>query len=159
MMELASKKNVKIISLVVAAVFIIGMVALGLNQMGMGMGGGSSALESAIGMVDYQELVRNAPGMADVSAGVRTEIEAVQKEFKEKSEKMNDGEKAALMAQLRERVAAKEAELIKPVRKKVDDAINTVVGKKGLAVVVDKHAVVYGGLDVTSDVNNELRKK
>ena len=63
MMELANKKNVKVISLGVAAIFILGLFALGVTQ--SGIGGSSSSdliMESAIGKVDYQDVMKNAPG-------------------------------------------------------------------------------------------------
>ena len=39
-----------------------------------------------------------------------------------------------------------------PVLKKIEAAIKKVADKKGLAVVVDKNTVVYGGVDITDEV-------
>ena len=159
MMELANKKNVKVISLSIAAIFILGLFALGLTQSGMG-GSTSSDLimESAIGKVDYQDVMKNAPGTMELQNSMNSAVETAQKEFAEKSKDMNDSDKQKLMKQYQEELSAKDKELLEPINKKVDAAIIAVGKKKGLAVVVDKGAVVYGGLDVTADVNAELKK-
>jgi len=159
MMELANKKNVKVISLGVAAIFILGLFALGVTQ--SGIGGSSSSdliMESAIGKVDYQDVMKNAPGTMEVQSSMNSAVETAQKEFTEKSKDMNDSDKQKLMKQYQEELSAKDKELLEPITKKVDAAIVAVGKKKGLAVVVDKSAVVYGGLDVTADVNTELKK-
>ena len=159
MMELANKKNVKVISLGVAAIFILGLFALGVTQ--SGIGGSSSSdliMESAIGKVDYQDVMKNAPGTMEVQSSMNSAVETAQKEFTEKSKDMNDSDKQKLMKQYQEELSAKDKELLAPINKKVDAAIIAVGKKKGLAVVVDKGAVVYGGLDVTVDVNAELKK-
>ena len=159
MMELANKKNVKVISLSIAAIFILGLFALGLTQSGLGgTSSGNLIMESAIGTVDYQDLIKNAPGTMEVQNSMNSAVETAQKEFAEKSKNMNDSDKQKLMKQYQEELSAKDKELLAPINKKVDEAIVAVGKKKGLAVVVDKGAVVYGGLDVTADVNAELKK-
>ena len=45
------------------------------------------------------------------------------------------------------------------MKKKVDDAIVAVGKTKGLTVIVNEGAVVYGGVDVTADVQAELQKQ
>ena len=158
-MELANKKNVKVISLSIAAIFILGLFALGLTQSGLGgTSSGNLIMESAIGTVDYQDLIKNAPGTREVQNSMNSAVETAQKEFAEKSKDMNDSDKQKLMKQYQEELSAKDKELLAPITKKVDAAIIAVGKKKGLAVIVDKGAVVYGGLDVTADVNAELKK-
>ena len=41
----------------------------------------------------------------------------------------------------------------------IEAAVKKVAGNKGLAVVITKDAVVYGGQDITQDVIKELAKK
>lgn len=158
MMELANKKNVKVISLSIAAIFILGMFALGLTQSGLGGNAGNAVMESAIGTVNYEELIKTAPGISELQKSMDSEVKTAQTEFAEKSKDMNDGDKQKLMQQYQEQLSSKEKELLEPIKKKVDDAILAVGKKKGLAVVVDKSVVVYGGLDVNADVNAQLKK-
>ncbi|MBQ3727281.1 MAG: OmpH family outer membrane protein, partial [Selenomonadaceae bacterium] len=90
---------------------------------------------------------------------METAIADVKKEFDEKSAGMNDTEKADYYRQCQERLAQKQQELLDPIRNAVDAAIKKVADKKGLAVVIDKMAVIYGGQDITADVITELGKK
>ena len=88
---------------------------------------------------------------------MKTEIENAQKEFNEKSKTMNDAEKRRYYAQTQERFQNKQKELMDPVMKKIEAAIKKVADKKGLAVVVEKSTVVYGGTDITDEVAKSLQ--
>lgn len=158
MMELANKKNVKVVSLTIAAIFILGMFALGITQSGIGVGSSNAVMESAIGTVDYQELVRTAPGISELQNSMNSAVKTAQTEFAEKSKGMSDSDKQKLMKQYQEQLSTKEKELLDPIKTKVDKAILTVGKRKGLAVVVDKNVVVYGGVNVDADVSAELKK-
>ena len=41
----------------------------------------------------------------------------------------------------------------------IEDAVKKVADQKGLAVVITKEAVIYGGQDITQDVIKALAKK
>ena len=88
---------------------------------------------------------------------MKTEIENAQKEFEEKSKSMNDVEKRRYYTQTQERLQNKQKELMDPVMKKIEAAIKKVADKKGLAVVVEKSTVVYGGKDITDEVAKSLQ--
>ena len=62
MEKLRNPKNVKTISLIVAAIFVIGCFTLAMSAGGFGNSVASAASsESAIGVVDYQVLVSQSP--------------------------------------------------------------------------------------------------
>ncbi len=157
MQQLRNPKNVKVVSLFIAAVFVIGCFALSLTQSGFGKSASAAASESAIGVVNYQMLIAQCPDIKDVQEKMNTEIETAQKEFEEKSKGMNDAEKRRYFAQSRERLQNKQTELMEPVNKKIEETIKKVADKKGLAVVVEKNTVVYGGLDITDEVVKALQ--
>ena len=71
---------------------------------------------------------------------------------------MSDADKQKLQQETQEKLQAKEKELVEPLKKKADDAILAVGKTKGLTVIVNEGAVVYGGVDVTADVQAELKK-
>ena len=48
---------------------------------------------------------------------------------------------------------------MEPLFKDINLAIRTVANAKKITVVVDKDAVFYGGVDITQDVINSLKKK
>ena len=89
---------------------------------------------------------------------MRTAITEVQKDFEEKSAGMSDQEKQDYYRQCQQRLQQKQAELLDPIVKSVDDAIQKTADAKGLSVVIEKAAVVYGGQDITQDVIKKLGK-
>ena len=153
MQKLRDPKNVKMISLFVAAIFVLGCFALTLTQSGVNSVASAASSESAIGVVNYQMLLSQVPDLQNVQTSMKQEIDNAQKDFDEKSKTMNDTEKQRYYQQLQERLSNKEKELMDPVLKKIETTIKKVADKKGLSVVVDKNTVVYGGLDITDEVS------
>lgn len=157
MQKLRNPKNVKMVSLFVAAIFILGCFALSVTQSGFGRVASAAASESAIGVVNYQMLVAQSPDLQNVRNAMKSEIDSAQKDFDDKSKSMNDSEKQRYYVQLQERIANKEKELMEPVLKKVEEQIKKVADKKGLSVVVDKSTVIFGGVDITDEVAKSLQ--
>ena len=138
MQQLRNPKNVKMISLFVAAIFVLSCFAITVQQ------GSFSSLSQS-------------PDIAGVQEAMKEEIATQQKNFDEKSQNMNDTEKQRYYQQLQEVIANREKELMEPVFQKIEAAIKKVADKKGLAVVVEKNTVVYGGLDITDEVAKTLQ--
>ena len=157
MQQLRNPKNVKLVSLFVAAIFVLGCFALSLTQSGFGRVASAASSESAIGVVNYQMLVAQSPDMAGVRTAMQTEIETAQKDFEEKSKSLNDQEKQRYYTQTQERLENKQKELMDPVLKKIEENIQKVAKKKGLSVVVEKSTVVFGGVDITDEVAKALQ--
>lgn len=155
MMKL-EKKQVKLVSILIAAIFIGSVVAIALTQTG---NIASAASSSSVGVIDYQQVMSAHPDVQNLQTQMETAIADVKKEFDEKSAGMNDQEKADYYRQCQERLAQKQEELLTPIRNAVDIAIKKVADKRGLAVVIDKMAVIYGGQDITAEVISELGKK
>jgi len=155
MMKL-EKKQVRFVSILIAVIFIGSVVALALTQTG---NIASAASSSSVGTIDYQQVMAAHPDVQNLQGQMETAVADVKKEFDEKSAGMNDQEKADYYRQCQERLAQKQQELLDPIRNSVDAAIKKVADKKGLAVVIDKMAVIYGGQDITADVISELGKK
>ena len=140
MIEFANKKNVKVVSLAIAAIFVIGAFAIAVRGAGL-TGGSGGTTDSAIGKVNYNQLVQAVPGIQDAQVEMQKAAQDAESQYKEKS------------------IEDKQKELVEPLKKKVDDAIVAVGKTKGLTVIVNEGAVVYGGLDVTADVQAELQKQ
>ena len=79
MQKLRNPKNVKLISLFVAAIFVLGCFALSVTQSGVGKSAFAASSESAIGVVNYQMLVAQSPDLNDVNTAMNKEIEAAHK--------------------------------------------------------------------------------
>lgn len=150
------KKQVKIVSILIAAIFIGSVVALALTQTG---NVASAASSSNVGIIDSRQVMAAHPSVQSLQGQMETAINDVRKEYEEKSAGMNDQEKADYYRQCQERLAQKQEELLAPIEQSIQAAIKKVADKKGLAVVIDKVAVIYGGQDITQEVIAELGKK
>lgn len=153
---LKNKKYVKIVSLVVAALFVAGVVGMAVSATGTGYAAGSA---SNVGKVNHQAIVAQHPDMAKAQETMKAEVEQAKKEFDAKSASMNDKEKQDYYMQLQQRLNLKQQELIAPIYDKVDAAIKAVADAKGLSVVMDASNVVYGGQDITEDVMKKITGK
>ena len=85
MQKLRDPKNVKMISLFVAAIFVLGCFALTLTQSGVNSVASAASSESAIGVVNYQMLLSQVPDLQNVQTSMKQEIDNAQKDFDEKS--------------------------------------------------------------------------
>ena len=158
MEKLRNPKNVKTISLIVAAIFVIGCFTLAMTAGGFGSSVASAAgSESAIGVVDYQVLVSQYPKLEQLNAEMEKAKNEARTEFDSKSQNMNDEQKEAYYRQLQERLQVKFKDLDDTLRKDIDAVIKKVADKKGLKVVVEKSTVVYGGTDITDEVAKALQ--
>lgn len=150
------KKQVKIVSIVIALVFIGSVVALALTQSGSGIA--SAAGSSNIGVVDYRQIMGQHPQLQTADSEMKQAVEDAQKEFEEKSAGMGEQEKQEYYMQTQQRLQQKQQDLLEPIEKSVETAIKGVADAKGLSVVLDKSTVVYGGQDITQDVIKKLSK-
>jgi len=148
------KKQVKIVSILVALIFVGSVVALALTQSG---GIASAASSSNVGVVDYRQIMSQHPNLQSINDQMQQAVSDAQKEFEEKSASMGDQEKGEYYMQTQERLQKKQQELFEPVQKSMDDAVKSVAEAKGLSVVLDKSTVVYGGQDITQDVIKKLK--
>ena len=147
------QKQVKIISILIAVVFVGSVVALALTQSGSGI---ASAAPSSVGVVDYRQVGSQHPQLAAANAEMQKASQEAQADFETKSASMNDQEKSDYYQQTMQRLQQKNEELMEPIENSIQDAVKKVAEKKGLSVVIEKGAVVYGGQDVTQDVIKEL---
>ena len=150
------KKHVKIVSVLIALVFIGSVVALALTQSGSIA---SSAPSGSVGVVDMGEVMMNHPDRQSAENQLKATIEEVEKNFNEKAAGMSDQEKESFALQSQKIIADKEKELSDQLLKKIEDTVKQVADAKGLSVVVAKQAVIYGGNDITQDVVSRLGKK
>ena len=155
MLKLESRQ-IKIISIVIALVFIGSVMALALTQSGSGIA--SAASNGNVGVVDRDQVMAQHPNGQNVENQMRAAITEVQKDFEEKSAGMSDQEKQDYYRQCQLRLQQKQQELIEPLIKSIDEAVKKTADAKGLSVVVDKSVVVYGGTDITNDVVSRLKK-
>ena len=70
----------------------------------------------------------------------------------------DEKKKSTIVQNLQLEMREEEAKLMNPVLKEVNETIEKVAKQKGVTVVVNKALVYYGGIDLTQDVVNALKK-
>lgn len=151
------KQHVRIVSIIIAVIFVGSVVALALTQSGSGIA--SAAGSSTVGVVDYRQVMNEHPQLSEANNAMQQAVADAKKDFDEKSVSMGEQEKAEYYQQTQQRLQQKQQELIEPIEKSVEDAVKNVANAKGLNVVLEKNTVVYGGQDITQDVIKKLAKK
>ena len=151
-----NKKNVKTVALAIAAAFLFGVAGLAVTQT---THVASAAPASNVGVVNYQMVVQQHPDLAKVQTAMQSESEAAKKEFDAKAASLGEKEKQEYFMQLQQRLQLKNQELMVPIFNKVDAVIKEVADAKGLAVVVDAAAVIYGGADITDECVKKITGK
>ncbi|SFL33086.1 OmpH family outer membrane protein [Pelosinus propionicus] len=112
-----------------------------------------------IGVVNYQLLIQQHPDAAKAQETMNAAVAQAKSDLDSKSVNMNDQEKQAYYQQLQQGLAIKEKDLLGALQNKVDVAVAAVAKAKGLATIVDKGSVVYGGQDITDDVMKKITGK
>jgi outer membrane protein len=112
---------------------------------------------SSIGYVD-QTAVDNVPK-------IRTAEETYAKfkadEDKSATDKLkgakSDSEREAVLKDYRKTLDDEGDKVVKPVLDQTRSAISSVAKQKGLALVLDRTMVIFGGTDITSDVTGAIK--
>lgn len=150
-----NQKNKKFVSLFVAVIFLLGIGAIAYTQMATPTM--ASDTDSNIGVIDTTKVL-NAASPAVIAANKELDDykEQLSDEFNTKSANMDDNQKAALASEYQGKVQDKMMEIQKKIQSQVSDASKAVADAKGLSIVMDKRTVLYGGVDITDQVQRKL---
>lgn len=131
-----------------------------------------AALAASVGVVDFAAL-QKSPVTQKAMARVNDAQGAYQKELQVRSQKLEEAAKAhkseAEIAKMRQQYEKELAALRSKgeqdalaaqdaVMKQVDQAVKAVAQDKKLDLVFDKRALIFGGTDITADVEKQLNK-
>lgn len=140
----AAKKIYIFLSLAILAVFLSSAVA---------------SAEEKIGVIDSQKIVFQHPKFEGVTKQLKQISATKESETKAAIDKESDQSKKAQIFQAkRNELAQEEQRLMQPIFKEAEVAVRTVAKIKGVTVVIEKSAVYFGGIDITDDVIQELKK-
>jgi len=121
---------------------------------------GVALAADTIGVLDPQKVLFQHPKFQEVQKQIKAMMEKKQAEAKAAIEKAaNDKEKQKIFNTKRQEAAMEEQKLMQPLFKDIDLAIRTVAKTKGITIVLDKAQVFFGGVDITEDVIQNLKKK
>lgn len=148
------KKQVKIISIIIAAVFVFSIVGLGVAQYQSGVAGASS---SNVGIVDYSQLISQHPSMQAAREKYQAEAQQMQDEFNQKAASMTPEQQQEYVIQKQKEMQDKQKELIDPIRQNIEQHVKEVADARGINVVLDKNNVLYGGQDITQSVLQKIQ--
>ena len=157
MTTLGNKKNVKIFSFALAGIFIASVAAMAVVSMG---DTANAAPTSDIGVVDQRQVISSNGQLAlDYQQKVKEIADEMQKDFDSKSAGISEKKKKKLFNDMQQQFNQKRTAVDKDMEDKVTGAVKSVASKKGLSLVVDKSAVIYGGTDITKEVSDALNKQ
>lgn len=104
-------------------------------------------------VVDYEIVVNQHPKVAEAKAKMEQEYQALQGSMNpDELAKLSPEERQARIADAQKMISDKEVEFFKPIETNVNESMDAVMKEKGIKVLLDKRAVVRGGVDVTKDV-------
>lgn len=141
---IGTRKGVFIASLAILVVLMVSGIAMA---------------EEKIGVIDSQKIVFQHPKFESVTQQLKVISQTKENEMKTAVEKEADQNKKMEMYQTKRReLAMEEQRLMEPLFKEAQMAVRTVAKVKGITVVIEKSAVYFGGIDITDDVVQELKK-
>jgi outer membrane protein len=113
---------------------------------------------SEIGYVD-QTVLDGVPKVQTANSEMN-QFETTQRQIysAKVAQAKSPSDKQQLLQQFNKTVADKQDQLLKPLVDQTRSATSDVARKKGLLLVIDKADVIYGGTDITTDVQNALTK-
>jgi outer membrane protein len=132
----------------------------------------NAAFAYTIGYVDTQKVLMSYQGARSAQAEMQKELQQYQQEFAARQKKIAEAQKAGKsqaelqkmtaqyeqeLAPLKQRAQSLEAKLSANVKTKVEAQITQIAKRRHVDVVIDKAAVLYGGVDLTPDVLNALK--
>lgn len=112
-----------------------------------------------IGLIEPTAVMTSHPSFQaiqkKVTAVVQAKLDEAQKAV---SAAKTDEEKNKIMMTKRQEAAVEEQKLMAPLFKDLDLAIQNVAKAKKVTVVLDKSIALFGGIDLTTDVIQELKR-
>ena len=134
----------------VAAIAVLGVLAFG----------SLASAEEKIGVIDSQKIVFQHPKFEGITKQMQQISKTKETEMKTAVDSEKDQDKKAEIYQAKRReLAQEEQRLMQPLFQEAQMAVRTVAKLKSITVVIEKGAVYFGGIDITDDVIQELKKK
>jgi outer membrane protein len=134
----------------VAAIAVLGVLAFG----------SVAFAEEKIGVIDSQKIVFQHPKFEGITKQMQQISKTKETEMKTAVDSEKDQDKKAEIYQAKRReLAQEEQRLMQPLFQEAQMAVRTVAKLKSITVVIEKGAVYFGGIDITDDVIQELKKK
>lgn len=116
-----------------------------------------NAADAASGYVNMEAVLAATPSFVQAGKELASEQQKMQQQFNDESKKLSDKEKQALGEKLSRQLAEKEQKLMAPIQEKLKMAIAKAAKEKGVDIVINAREVVYGGIDLTEPVKQNMK--
>ena len=113
---------------------------------------------SQVGYV-HQDVISNLKVYKEAQARFVEESQKALQAAQKKAQGKSAAERQQLQADLQRAMMERQAEVLKPVNDKVNDAINQVAKDKGVMLVLNNSHVLWGGRNLTDDVVKRIVDK
>ena len=120
------------------------------------MGSVSAAGE---GYVNLPAVFASSPEAQQAGRTVAQAQQTLQAQFAKQSPGMSAQDKSALQQRLNQQLRDTQRDALGPVQKKIAQAIQTAAAKRDIDFVVTSGVVLYGGTDLTQDVEAALKSE
>jgi len=115
-----------------------------------------SVLAAGNGYVDIGRVLASSAEYRTMQQQLAARHAAMDKDFDAQSKNMTDQEKKALAEKFTQSFSAEEAKLAQSFNEKLRQAIAKAARDNGLDFVVDARVAMYGGTDITKEVQANL---
>ncbi len=134
----------------------------------------ASAFAENIGYIDVAKVFKEYKATAKAEEDLKKERDSYEKDFKDAQEKLDKAEKEnkskeemdslkkdleAKLEPKRKSLLALNEQLTTKLQMDIVNSVKAVAKKVGIDVVLDKQAIITGGVDLTDMVINSLNKK
>lgn len=120
----------------------------------------AAAAGDKIGVIDSQTVVTQHPTFENAMKELQTISRRKEEEARVAADReMDDARKAQVIRDKRMELAREEQRIMDPIIQEAQLAVRTVAKKKGLTVILEKASVYVGGIDITEDVVQEIKKQ
>ena len=107
--------------------------------------------DPVVATVDYQLVMENHPDMQAAQDKMKTEYDKIRNDLKD-TENLPPEERQKKAIEAQKKLDSMSKEAVTPIKTSVDGDIDEVMKSKNAIAVVDKHAVIRGGTDITKEV-------
>ena len=105
-----------------------------------------------IGYVDMTRALDAHPGKASAESALREYAQAQIADAQQRMKAMAAAQRQDLQRQVDQQILRKRGELLGGLEKDIRAAIQKVAGQQGVAIVLSRDVVLYGGVDLTDQV-------
>ena len=118
----------------------------------------AAAAGDKIGVIDSQEVITKHPKFEAAMRELQGISRKKEEEARAAAEKeKEEARKAQVIREKRMELAREEQRIMEPIINDAQTAVRAVAKKKGLTIILEKASVYVGGVDITEDVNQEIK--